>query len=49
MHMAWFKKLSKDTLCEDLSLFWSDEQFTFLGIIFSVDLQQIPELNYKKK
>ena len=43
------KRHSKDTLCEDLSLLWSDEQFTFLGIIFSVDLQQIPELNYKKK
>ena len=43
------KRHSKDTLCEDLSLLWSDEQFTFLGIIFSVDLQQIPELHYKKK
>ena len=43
------KRHSKDALCEDLSLLWSDEQFTFLGIIISVDLQQIPELNYKKK
>ena len=43
------KRHSKGALCEDLSLLWSDEQFTFLGIIISVDLQQIPEFNYKKK
>ena len=43
------KRHSKDTLCEDLSLLWSDEQLKFLRIIFSVDLQQIPELNYKYK
>ena len=26
----------------------SDEPFTFLGIVFSVNLNEIPELNYTK-
>ena len=34
------KRHSKDTLCEDLSLLWLDEQFIFLGIIFMPPLKK---------
>ena len=33
----------------EFSFMWSDELFTFLGIAFSVNLNEIPELNYTRK
>ena len=40
---------SSDTLCDEYPLVWSDESFTFLGIIFSVDTNNMVNLNYSKK
>ena len=34
---------------KDYNLRWSQEPFTFLGVTFSVDLDNIVELNYDKK
>ena len=43
------KKYSGDTLLPELKLKWGNAKFTLLGIEFSVDLHEIPKLNYDKK
>ena len=43
------KKHSEDKLCIEYPLIWSDEPFTFLGIIFSVDVDKMEKLNFEKK
>ena len=40
---------SNITLCKNYKLTWSQEPFKFLGITFSVDLNEMEELNYEPK
>ena len=40
---------STDVLCSDRELNWSNESFTFLGVVFSTDVKSIPEMNYINK
>ena len=42
-------KYSDVTYRPDLNLQWGKNRFTFLGIEFSVDLDQIPKMNFDKK
>ena len=35
--------------CEDYNLCWEEEQFTVLGIKFTLDLQQMIPVNYESK
>ena len=35
--------------CEDYNLCWEDEQFTVLGIKFTLDLPQMIPINYESK
>ena len=43
------KKHSQLKLCNDIPLIWSDSPFTYLGLVFSVDLPDMISLNYEKK
>lgn len=43
------KKYSQDCYLPELNLQWGKEKFTLLGIEFSVNLHEIPRLNYDKK
>ena len=43
------KKYSNDTFLPDLDLQWGRDKFTLLGIDFSVNLHEMPKLNYDKK
>ena len=40
---------SKNKLLHEKELQWIDEPFTFLGIIFSTNIGEIPNMNYSKK
>ena len=42
------KKHSQDKLCPNLNLEWCDGQFDSLGVTFSVDLDNMIDLNYAK-
>ena len=42
------KKHSQDRICPNLNFDWCDGQFDSLGITFSVDLQNMIDLNYLK-
>ena len=43
------KKYSDDKFLPELDLQWGSNTFTVLGIDFSVDLHQIPKMNFDKK
>lgn len=43
------KAHSDDTICNDINVSWSKEPFNILGIIFTADLRQMEDLNYKDK
>ena len=43
------KKHSEEKLCPETPLIWSDAPFTYLGIVFSVKLNEMLELNYSQK
>lgn len=43
------KKYSDHILCPDLSLNWSDANFKVLGLEFSLDLDNMLEINFAKK
>ena len=42
------KKISKEKINTNYNLEWGVTEFTFLGIHFSVDLNNMPEINYPK-
>ena len=42
------KRLSKDKLNVSVKLDWGNEEFTLLGLDFSVDLRKMLDLNYLK-
>ena len=42
------KKISKEKINTNHNLEWGVTEFTFLGIHFSVDLNNMPEINYPK-
>ena len=43
------KKHPEEKLCPETPLIWSDAPFTYLGIGFSVELNEMLELNYSQK
>ena len=49
--MVWIGsgKGSNRRFCEDYKLFWESEEFTVLGIKFPKNLDDIVEVNYRKK
>ena len=48
--MVWIgsKKISKDQLNVSAKLKWGNSNFTLLGIEFSTNMQDIPNINYSK-
>ena len=43
------RKFSNERICPEMGLIWSYSNFTLLGIEFSLDLQQMVEINYMNK
>ena len=47
--VVWIGSMKGSNLCEDYNLCWVEEQFTVLGIKFTLDLQQMIPINYESK
>ena len=49
--VVWIGSMKGSNLrfCEDYNLGWEEEQFTVLGIKFTLDLQQMIPINYESK
>lgn len=49
--VVWIGSMKGSNLrfCEDYNLCWEEEQFTVLGIKFTLDLQQMILINYESK
>ena len=49
--VVWIGSMKGSNLrfCEDYNLCWEDEQFTVLGIQFTLDLQHMIPINYGSK
>ena len=43
------KKGSDETICSGKNLSWTNEPFVLLGIKFSLNIQEIPEINFDPK
>lgn len=49
LYLDWSKKKSEIKICVDLPLTWEQTYFKTLGINFSVNLEEMVQLNYNSK